>query len=83
MFIRPNGHTYEGNWENGKQHGQGWLTKNGERRLFQWDMGKRIKELKNEGAYSLPPEQHVDQSNAAGKGEYEQPPEQTTSTVNQ
>lgn len=42
---RPNGHTYEGHWQHGKQHGQGWLTKSGERKCYIWENGKRVREL--------------------------------------
>jgi len=34
-----------GAWQNGKQHGQGTLSRNGEEKLYLWEAGKRIKEL--------------------------------------
>ena len=41
-FYRPNGHQYTGGWQNGKQHGEGVLMKNGERKKWLWENGKRI-----------------------------------------
>ena len=44
-LFRPNGNKYEGEWHNGKQNGQGYLTKNGTRRLYMWENGKRVSQI--------------------------------------
>lgn len=57
-FYWPNGHKYEGEWAVGKQHGQGYLSKNGQRKLYQWENGKRVRELNMDGEAT---EQPIDQ----------------------
>lgn len=37
IFVWPDGRKYDGDWENGKQHGIGYYTgKNGEPRKGRW-----------------------------------------------
>ena len=44
-FNRPDGRKYEGEWKNGKQHGNGKATNSkGESREYKWAEGKRIKQ---------------------------------------
>ena len=52
--YRPNGHRYTGGWQNGKQHGIGKLFKNGEQRTYNWEAGKRMAEITENGSMETP-----------------------------
>ena len=44
----PDGRIYQGQWQNGKQHGEGIYTKpDGTSRKGEWNNGKRVKWLEN------------------------------------
>ena len=44
MFTWPDGRMYDGQWFNGKQHGEGiYLTSKGEKKRGEWNEGKRVR----------------------------------------
>ena len=44
MFTWSDDRRYDGNWKNGKQHGEGlYTTSNGKSRKGEWADGKRIR----------------------------------------
>jgi hypothetical protein len=47
IFLWPNGKSYDGNWDKGKQHGIGYYidSKKGFRKKGEWKHGKRVKWL--------------------------------------
>lgn len=47
-FEWPDGRKYIGEWSQGKQHGKGEYIKEGKSRKGIWEMGKRIKWIKEE-----------------------------------
>jgi hypothetical protein len=44
VFTWPDGRKYDGEWFNGKQHGEGtYLTSKGETKRGEWKEGKRVR----------------------------------------
>ena len=49
IFSRPDGRKYEGQWHNGKQHGEGvYITAQGQRKKGEWKEGKRVRWITND-----------------------------------
>jgi len=50
IFIWPDGRAYKGEWKKGKQHGVGVFKNSGTCQCGEWDKGKRIKWIEDNGS---------------------------------